>query len=281
MDIQEKPKYPPLVSTDARNKLNRKAQFSWISRNKRYKLSTEPREQQVLFFRKRYFFARVDNQPIWRVEFFRAFAIEGRRTAFAADVIRDVMFRADNLGAFGRFVEVHIVRSVAAVERVVDFLFRQRRHLLRFARVPGKIDFDAVREGQNEPDALFDVMVFVVARLDRLNFDVVEFERLIFAPFERFFPRDRPAAGVAILDFVEIVVIAMSVRDETRMPVPARLPVEIRVFDAAGQELDGAGYVCAEGGVCTLTVRTNLNDPPGGYRIVCRDRASGIVSEVR
>jgi uncharacterized protein YfaS (alpha-2-macroglobulin family) len=77
------------------------------------------------------------------------------------------------------------------------------------------------------------------------------------------------------------ITVTMSVRDETGMPVPARLPVEIRVFDATGHELDGAGYVCAEGGVCTLVVRTNLNDPPGGYRIVCRDRASGIVSEVR
>ena len=77
------------------------------------------------------------------------------------------------------------------------------------------------------------------------------------------------------------ITVTMSVRDETGMPVPARLPVEIRVFDATGHELDGAGYVCAEGGVCTLVVRTNLNDPPGGYRIVCRDHASGIVSEVR
>lgn len=77
------------------------------------------------------------------------------------------------------------------------------------------------------------------------------------------------------------ITVTMSVRDETGMPVPARLPVEICVFDAAGHELDGAGYACAEGGVCTLAVRTNLNDPPGGYRIVCRDHASGIVSEVR
>ena len=77
------------------------------------------------------------------------------------------------------------------------------------------------------------------------------------------------------------ITVTMTVRDETGVPVSARLPVEIHVFDAAGQELDGAGYACAEGGVCTLTIRTNLNDPPGGYRIVCRDRASGIVSEVR
>lgn len=76
----------------------------------------------------------------------------------------------------------------------------------------------------------------------------------------------------------DYISVTMTVRDETGAPVPARLPVEIRVFDAAGQELDGAGYACAEGGVCKLAVRKNLNDAPGGYRIVCRDRASGIVS---
>ena len=65
-----------------------------------------------------------------------------------------------------------------------------------------------------------------------------------------------------------------------RLAVPARLPVEIRVYDAAGAELDGAGFACAEGGVCTLAVRTNLNDAPGGYRVVCRDRASGILKEI-
>ena len=74
------------------------------------------------------------------------------------------------------------------------------------------------------------------------------------------------------------VCVTMTVRDETGVPVPARLPVEIRVFDSAGQELDGAGYACAEDGICKLVVRTNLNDPPGGYRVVCRDRASGVVS---
>ena len=40
-----------------------------------------------------------------------------------------------------------------------------------------------------------------------------------------------------------------------------------------------AGYACATGGTCRLTVRTNLNDAPGAYRIVCRDRASGLMSE--
>jgi len=64
-----------------------------------------------------------------------------------------------------------------------------------------------------------------------------------------------------------------------QMPAPALLPVEIRVFDAAGRELDGAGYACAKDGVCRLSVRTNLNDAPGAYKVVCRDRASGLACE--
>ena len=63
-------------------------------------------------------------------------------------------------------------------------------------------------------------------------------------------------------------------------PPPRKSRTGERIYDAAGRELDGAGYACAVDGVCTLTVKTNLNDAPGGYRVVCRDRASGIVREV-
>ena len=77
------------------------------------------------------------------------------------------------------------------------------------------------------------------------------------------------------------LAITMTVRDAAGKPVSALLPVEIRVYDAAGRELDGAGYACAKDGVCKLAVHTNLNDAPGAYRIVCRDRASGITSEKR
>ena len=76
------------------------------------------------------------------------------------------------------------------------------------------------------------------------------------------------------------VSVTMKVCDGSGRPVPARLPVEVRVYDAGGAELDGAGFACADGGVCTLSVRTNVNDAPGGYRVVCRDRASGIVKEL-
>ncbi len=76
------------------------------------------------------------------------------------------------------------------------------------------------------------------------------------------------------------IAVTMKVLDESGAPVPALLPVEVRIYDAAGTELDGAGFACAEGGICSLAVPTNLNDPPGGYRVVCRDRASGISKEV-
>ncbi|MBR2837992.1 MAG: hypothetical protein IKE55_04365, partial [Kiritimatiellae bacterium] len=75
------------------------------------------------------------------------------------------------------------------------------------------------------------------------------------------------------------LTVTMTVRDDSGVPIPALLPVEIRIFDSSGCELDGAGYACAEGGVCKLTARINLNDAPGGYRVVCRDRASGISRE--
>ena len=62
-------------------------------------------------------------------------------------------------------------------------------------------------------------------------------------------------------------------------PIDAVLPVEVRVYDSAGRELDGAGYAAAEGGVCHLVVPTNVNDAPGGYRVVATDRASGLSAE--
>ena len=59
-------------------------------------------------------------------------------------------------------------------------------------------------------------------------------------------------------------------------PVDALLPAEIRMYDASGRELDGAGWVCLQGGSCTVDILTNIDDASGDYRIVCRDRASGL-----
>ena len=77
----------------------------------------------------------------------------------------------------------------------------------------------------------------------------------------------------------EAIRITFSALDESGCPVEALLPAEIRVFDAAGRELDGAGWVCLQGGVCTVDVLTNLDDAAGSYRIICKDRASGLTVE--
>ncbi len=68
------------------------------------------------------------------------------------------------------------------------------------------------------------------------------------------------------------------VKGESGRPVNALLPVEVRAYDSTGRELDGAGYAAAEGGVCELELLTNLNDPPGDYRLVGRDRAGGFTA---
>ena len=62
---------------------------------------------------------------------------------------------------------------------------------------------------------------------------------------------------------------------EQGAPVDALLPVELRLQDAAGRDI-GGGWMAAEGGVCSVRFATNLDDPDGGYRLECRDRASGL-----
>lgn len=61
--------------------------------------------------------------------------------------------------------------------------------------------------------------------------------------------------------------------------VSALLPGEIRMYDAAERELDGAGFVCLQNGECTVDILTNIDDADGDYRLVCKDRASGLTEE--
>ena len=75
------------------------------------------------------------------------------------------------------------------------------------------------------------------------------------------------------------VKVRFLVKGESGKPVEALLPVEVRLYNAAGREFDGAGFAAAEGGVCELEILTNLDDPVGDYRLVCRDRASGLKVE--
>ena len=78
----------------------------------------------------------------------------------------------------------------------------------------------------------------------------------------------------------DTVEVTMTVADGKGNAVPALLPVEMRLFDVAGHEIDGGGYVCAEGGVAKVAFQTNLDDADGAYRLVCKDRASGLVKEL-
>jgi len=72
------------------------------------------------------------------------------------------------------------------------------------------------------------------------------------------------------------IVVRMEVCDAGGAPVAALLPVEIRVFAADGDEVDGAGFLAAENGVATARLLPRMDDPKGTFRILCRDRASGF-----
>ena len=77
----------------------------------------------------------------------------------------------------------------------------------------------------------------------------------------------------------DVCRVKFQVLDGKKQPVHALLPVEIRLFDANGTELDGGGFACAENGACTIAFQTNLNDASGAYKVVCKDRASGLTCE--
>ena len=73
-----------------------------------------------------------------------------------------------------------------------------------------------------------------------------------------------------------MIDITATVVGESGKTVPAQLPVEIRVEDAAGRAIDGTGWTCAENGVAHMSVQTSLDDAPGSYTITVTDRASGL-----
>ena len=77
------------------------------------------------------------------------------------------------------------------------------------------------------------------------------------------------------------ITVTMTVRDGESNAVPALLPVEIRLYDASGREIDGGGWFCAEDGVARVAFQTNLDDADGDYRVVCKDRASGLTATRR
>lgn len=75
------------------------------------------------------------------------------------------------------------------------------------------------------------------------------------------------------------VHVRLTVLGANGKPVRSLLPVEIRLSDSSGREVDGSGYSVAKDGVCEMDIITNVEDAPGAYRLFCRDRASGL--EVR
>jgi hypothetical protein len=97
---------------------------------------------------------------------------------------------------------------------------------------------------------------------------------------------DEEIAGVRVEAPLDVapggsIAFAFKVLGRSGKPVDAVLPVEIRLYDSSGREIDGAGFAAAEGGVCRMEIPVNVNDASGEYRLVCRDRASGLVAERR
>ena len=76
------------------------------------------------------------------------------------------------------------------------------------------------------------------------------------------------------------VRVKMSVVDRSGDPVPALLPVEIRLYDAVGRPIDG-GWYAAEKGAIEVNLKYNTGDVPARCRIVARDRASGLQKELK
>ena len=94
-----------------------------------------------------------------------------------------------------------------------------------------------------------------------------------------FLPKPIASVDAEVRANGDSIGVRLSVRDADGQPAHALLPVEVRVYDASGAELDGAGYLAAEEGVAEVTVLRNFDDAPGAYRVVCRDRASGLTVE--
>lgn len=90
---------------------------------------------------------------------------------------------------------------------------------------------------------------------------------------------ERVDVAVSVTDGKRVRV-RMAVVDRSGRPVRALLPVDIRLYDAQCREVDGSGPAAATDGVCEVDILTNVDDAKGAYRLVCKDRASGLSKEV-
>ena len=109
-----------------------------------------------------------------------------------------------------------------------------------------------------------------------LAFDMTDGRFLVYLP--------RPIESVRVeaadrVDADGRIAVKMTVLDSSSRPVPALLPVDIRLRDSCGREIDGGGAACAVGGVAEVVFTVNRNDPSGDYTLVCTDRASGLSEE--
>ena len=96
-----------------------------------------------------------------------------------------------------------------------------------------------------------------------------------------FLPQKIESVSLEVPDSIargENLSVRFRIYDKAGDPVAALLPTEIRVYDARGNEIDGAGWTCSENGVAALEVPLNMDDPDGAYTVWCRDRASGLTA---
>ena len=167
--------------------------------------------------------------------------------------INDHRTFGDYVGAWGRQMEKGLpfsgwVSLRGAANRVGAVYELSRGEAVRFARENG------------------DVRVYV-------DFKTTDGRLFAFLP--------RPIASVQANASAEVepggvIDVTFRVLDSSGALAEALLPVEVRVYDASGSELDGAGFACADGGVAKVSVLTNLDDAQGDYRVECRDRATGL-----
>ena len=72
--------------------------------------------------------------------------------------------------------------------------------------------------------------------------------------------------------------VKLEVLDVRGRTVPALLPVEVRITDPEGRTLDGSGFECAVDGKFAKEYFISVNDRAGRWKIVCKDRASGLTA---
>lgn len=132
--------------------------------------------------------------------------------------------------------------------------------------------------------------VYELSRGEKVDFERVGGDVRVKVDYETtdgrmfvFLPRPIASVKAVATECVErggVIEAEFRITDSSGALADALLPVEMRVYDSAGRELDGARYTCAVGGTAKISLATNLDDAGGDYRVVCRDRASGLTDAV-